>query len=206
MRAIFWILLAVLCLGIGAYPLLYLVGPGKFGLLQTKGDTLLNNGGWRLGFYAHIVCGGVALSVGWTQFMKSWRKRYLRLHRVVGRLYVLMVCVSAIAAVCISPRASTGWVAGLGFASLGLFWLWFTLQAYQSARQLDLRRHERMMILSYSACFAAVTLRLWLPLLLGVFDLEFNLAYPIVAWLCWVPNLVVAHWISSRVGMEPSSS
>jgi len=23
---------------------------------------------------------------------------------------------------------------------------------------------------------------------------EFSLAYPIIAWLCWVPNLVFAEW------------
>jgi len=74
-KVLFWILLAALCLSIGVYPLMYLFASGKIGLLQTKSDALLSNGWWRLGFYAHIVCGGVALSVGWTQFLKSWRLR-----------------------------------------------------------------------------------------------------------------------------------
>lgn len=54
-----------------------------------------------------------------------------------------------------------------------------------------------MMVYSFSACCAAVTLRLWLPLLLGGLRLDFDFAYPIVAWLCWVPNLLVAHSINS---------
>lgn len=54
------------------------------------------------------------------------------------------------------------------------------------------------MVYSFSATFAAVTLRFWLPLLLGLFRLDFSVAYPIVAWLCWVPNLLVARWIVSR--------
>jgi uncharacterized membrane protein len=193
-----WFLFAILCLSIGVYPLMYLLADGKFGLLQTKSDALLNDGWWRLGFLLHIVCGGVALSVGWTQFIKSLRKRYLHSHRLLGRLYVLMVCVSGVAAVCIAPFSSTGWVAGLGFGSLGLVWLYFTLQAYRSVRQRDLPKHERQMIYSYSACLSAVTLRLWLPLLIVVFRLDFNLAYPIVAWLSWVPNLILARWIVSR--------
>jgi len=201
MRTLIWSILAALCVIVGAYPLLYLLIDGKIGLLQTKSDLLLRDGGWRLGFYTHIVSGGIALLVGWTQFLKSWRSRNLRWHRNLGKLYVLMVGVSGVAAVYISFFASTGWVAGLGFGSLGVIWLYFTLQAYRSVRQRNLRKHESQMVYSYSACFAAVTLRLWLPLLLGVFHLDFKVAYPIVAWLCWVPNLLVARWITSRMNL-----
>lgn len=199
MRTLVWILLAVLCLSVGAYPIVYLVTDGKFGLLQTKSDVLLDNQLWRLGFYVHIVSGGIALLIGWTQFVKSWRMRFLSFHRNLGKLYVLMVCVSGVAAVCIAPFSSTGWVAALGHTCLGLAWLGFTLQAYRSVRQRDLRRHESQMIYSYASCMSGVTLRLWLPLLLIVFRLDFSLAYPIVAWLAWVPNLLVARMIVSRI-------
>ena len=47
------------------------------------------------------------------------------------------------------------------------------------------------MFFSYAACFAAVTLRIWLPLLTIAMG-ESNSAYRIVAWLCWVPNIIVA--------------
>jgi len=189
----------MLCLGIGIYPLRYLLADSHIGLLQTKSDTLLGNRWWRVGFYTHILCGGVALSVGWTQFVESWRKRYRHWHRVAGKLYVLMVVLSGLAAICISPQTSTGWVAGLGFGSLGVVWLVVTLLAFQSILQRDLRRHECLMVYSYCACCAAVTLRFWLPLLLRVFRLDFDVAYPIVAWLCWMPNLLVAQWITSRI-------
>jgi uncharacterized membrane protein len=203
MKVLPWILGAV-CMGIGAYPLLYVLASGKVGLLQTKSDALLTNGWWRLGFYSHIVCGGVALAVGWTQFVKSWRTRYRGLHRVLGKLYVLTVGMSGLAAIVISPQTSTGWVAGLGFGSLGVVWIYFTLQAYRSIRQGDFRRHERLMVYSYSACCAAVTLRLWLPLLLVVFRVDFAVAYPVVAWLCWLPNLSVAYLVTSRLDSRAS--
>jgi uncharacterized membrane protein len=198
MRPLYWIPLAALCLIIGAYPLVYLVADGKIGLLQRKSDALVIDPWWRLGFYAHIASGGIALFVGWSQFVKSWRNRCLKLHRVFGKLYVLMVCVSGLAAVSISPQTSTGWIAGLGFGSLSVVWLCVTLLAYKSIRQGNVHRHQCMMVYSYSACCAAVTLRLWLPLLLGVLRLDFAIAYPIVAWLCWVPNLLVAYSINSR--------
>jgi uncharacterized membrane protein len=199
MKTFLWILFAVLCLSIGAYPLMYLIDDGKIGLLKSKSDILLDDPLWRMGFYTHIVAGGIALLVGWTQFVKSWRMRFLGLHRNLGKVYVLAVCVSGVAAVCIAPFSSTGWVAGLGFGSLSVIWLYFTLQAYRSVRRRDLRSHECQMIYSYSACLAAVTLRLWLPMMLVLLQLDFSLAYPIVAWLCWVPNLLVARLIVSRV-------
>ena len=52
----------------------------------------------------------------------------------------------------------------------------------------------KFMIFSFAACFAAVTLRIWLPILTSIMG-EFNSAYRIVAWLCWVPNIIVAFFI-----------
>ncbi|MFC5623379.1 DUF2306 domain-containing protein [Algoriphagus winogradskyi] len=36
------------------------------------------------------------------------------------------------------------------------------------AKKLDVDSHENWMIFSYAACFAAVTLRIWLPILVTV--------------------------------------
>jgi hypothetical protein len=54
------------------------------------------------------------------------------------------------------------------------------------------------MVYSYAMCFAAVTLRIWLPLLLLIFG-DFETSYRIVAWLCWLPNLLFAYiWVKRR--------
>jgi hypothetical protein len=58
------------------------------------------------------------------------------------------------------------------------------------------------MIRSYALCFAAVTLRIWLPLFQFALGLEFIFAYRIIAWLCWVPNLVVAELIVRSLKMK----
>ena len=51
--------------------------------------------------------------------------------------------------------------------------------------------------------FGAVTLRLWLPLLIAAHGGEFTPAYRWVAWLSWVPNLLWAEWIIRR-GWRPA--
>ncbi|HCU44425.1 MAG TPA: DUF2306 domain-containing protein [Sphingobacterium sp.] len=53
------------------------------------------------------------------------------------------------------------------------------------------------MIYSYALCFSAVTLRIWLLILITFFQ-NFIIAYMIVSCLCWVPNLLVAYFITAR--------
>ncbi len=55
------------------------------------------------------------------------------------------------------------------------------------------------MIYSYAACMSGRHPSNLLPLLLIGFRLDFSLAYPIVAWLAWIPNLMVAHVIVSKI-------
>jgi hypothetical protein len=85
-----------------------------------------------------------------------------------------------------------------GFLCLGLLWLGTTLKAYQTIRRGEVQAHQQWMIYSYAACFAAVTLRIWLPLLIIAHQGEFIPAYRIVAWLSWLPNVLLAWYINAR--------
>jgi hypothetical protein len=58
------------------------------------------------------------------------------------------------------------------------------------------------MLVSYSLIFAAVTLRIELPLLIIAFG-DFTPAYRVVAWLSWVPNLLWAAWYARRIAGRP---
>ena len=44
------------------------------------------------------------------------------------------------------------------------------------------------MLRNFSLSLAAVSLHLYLPLS-AVLGIPFESAYPVIAWLCWVPNL-----------------
>ena len=196
-----WVAFGMLAILIGFYPLLYLVGPPDLGLLASKSEALLGDPLWKGAFYGHISLGGIALLVGWTQFSRELRRRYLTWHRRLGRIYVLSALGSGACGIYLAFFATGGWVPGLGFFLLGVAWIFFTLKTYQAIRARDLTKHEGFMIYSFAACFAAVMLRVWMPLLILVFG-EFLLAYKIVAWLCWVPNLVFAFFWVRRKGMQ----
>jgi uncharacterized membrane protein len=197
-KKISWIVFAVFAILIGLYPILYFIVDRTFGLLSSKSEVLLQDSLWNTGFYAHIVFGGFALLIGWIQFSKKLRLKNIKLHRNIGKLYVIAVLISGISGVYIGFFATGGIVSALGFISLGLIWLYTTVKAYITIRQKNIVLHQKYMIYSYAACFAAVTLRIWLPLLTLFFG-EFIIAYKIVAWLCWMPNITVAYFITKKL-------
>ena len=204
MKKTLWILLVLSALSIGFYPGIYFVVDRKFGLLSTKTEALLANTGWNIGFYVHILAGGLALLLGWSQFSSRLRNHSLSLHRSIGKIYVAAAVLSGTAGFLIAFSATGGRVATGGFAALAAVWLYTTLRAFQHIRRGRVQEHERMMTYSYAACFAAVTLRIWLPILAAVFQ-DFEAAYRVVAWLCWVPNMLVVwffypHLTSARAG------
>lgn len=193
-----WFVFAALSIIIGLYPFLYLFLDQDFGLLASKSDVVLSNVFWNIGFYGHIFFGGLALLIGWVQFSKKIRKANLKRHRNIGKVYVVSAIISGICGVYIAFYAAGGFIATAGFISLGLIWLFTTIKGFFAVRNRDLQLHQGLMIYSFAACFAAVTLRVWLPLLtLSIGD--FETAYRIVAWLCWVPNITFAYfWVRKR--------
>jgi len=77
---------------------------------------------------------------------------------------------------------------------LAALWIGATLLAWRSIRARDQAAHRRWMTRSYALTLAAVTLRVYLPLS-QLAGMPFADAYQIVAWTCWVPNLVVVEWL-----------
>jgi len=199
-RKISFVLFAVLCVSIGFYPLIYALLDGNFGLLQSKSPDLLNSNLWNIAFYTHISFGGFALLIGWLQFVKRIRIKNVGIHRTIGKLYVITVLASGLASLYIAYYATGGLIPALGFTCLGLIWLYTTIMAYIAIKKGQVSKHQMFMIFSYAACFAAVTLRIYLPLLTSYFG-EFLLAYKIVAWLCWVPNILVAFVINKKLNL-----
>ncbi|MBC2839677.1 DUF2306 domain-containing protein [Robiginitalea sp. SC105] len=196
-----WIAFGTLAIAIGLYPLVYAGMERDMGLLASKSDELFGQVTWRLAFYGHISFGGLSLLTGWTQFSRRIRRNYLSWHRALGTTYLVAVLLSGVCAVYLSFFATGGWIPGLGFFLLGVSWIFFTLRAYRAVRQGRYNEHGHWMVYSYAACFAAVTLRIWMPVLTFALG-DFLPAYKIVAWLCWVPNLVFAYfWVRHR-GME----
>lgn len=192
------VFLSVFAIFIGLYPLRFIGLPYSESLLGDKPAALLASDLYLAGFYTHIFLGGLALLTGFSQFFKSLRRKRLGLHRTLGIIYVLSVFLSGTAGLGIAYFASGGWIPAVGFAALAVLWLYTTANAYVSIRSGWVQVHQKWMIRSYALCFAAVTLRIYLPLFIGGFGMDFYEAYRIIAWLCWVPNILVAEYFIVR--------
>jgi uncharacterized membrane protein len=190
--------IAFFAIVIGLYPMVYIVMPPDTGLLSTKPPELIDNRYWMTGFYLHISFGGLSLLTGWSQFNKKLRARKIRLHRMLGYIYGVSVLISGVSAFGISFNATGGIISATGFAALAVGWLFTTTTAIVKVRNRNISDHRKWMIRSYCLTFAAVTLRLWMPLLIQGAGMDFTAAYRIIAWLCWVPNLIFAEFLVSR--------
>ncbi len=87
LKKILWIVFVILAVIIGLYPLSYLLFDMSNGLLGIKNKELLANYLWNISFYTHISFGGIALLIGWTQFVKKFRAKKMRLHRTRQNLH-----------------------------------------------------------------------------------------------------------------------
>lgn len=149
------------------------------------------------GIYPHALFGAVALALGALQFNRWLLIRYRPVHRALGTAYVLAATTVGLAGLYMSAYSFGGMVTHFGFGVLAVLLLWTTMQAYRSARSRAIAAHRRWMLRSYALIFAAVTLRIELPLLIMAFG-DFTPAYQVVSWLSWVPNLVWAEWYVRR--------
>jgi uncharacterized membrane protein len=149
----------------------------------------------KLAVYAHVFGSAVALALGPLQFWSRLRTSRPALHRLLGKVYLAVgVGLGGVAGLALSVGAYGGPVSTLGFACLALAWLYTANHAYGAARMRDFAAHRRWMIRNFALTFAAVTLRLWLPGSIAA-GVPFETAYPAIAWLCWVPNLVAAELV-----------
>lgn len=193
------ITVAVLATMTGLYPVFYyVVHSNNPGLLEQKSAELLASYFYRACFFTHITFGGVALLIGWLQFSKKIRAGNLNLHRTIGKMYMVSVALSGVAGFKIALSATGGPICTAGFGLLALAWLYTDLQGFRTIRKLQIERHRAWMLRNYSLTFAAVTLRIYLPLATAVVHFSFIPSYRVISWLAWVPNLLVAELLIKR--------
>jgi uncharacterized membrane protein len=201
------ITIAILATMTGLYPAFYYIAKSANpGILGQKSAELLASYFYRGSFYTHITFGGLALLIGWMQFSKKIRAWNINLHRGLGKAYMTAVALSAIAGFTIAMSANGGPVSMTGFGLLALVWLYTDFRGYRAIRRLDIERHRAWMLRNYSLTFAAVTLRIYLPLAAAVMHLSFIPSYRVISWLCWVPNLMVAEALVRRARKNPEGA
>jgi uncharacterized membrane protein len=139
----------------------------------------------------HVTGAATALLIGSVQFIEPLRRRVPAVHRWTGRVYAVACLVGGVGGLMLSFGSTAGPVAAAGFGLLAVLWLMTTSLGWRTALARDFTAHRRWMIRSWALTLAAVTLRLYMvatPLV----PVDPVAAYAAIAWLCWVPNLLIA--------------
>jgi uncharacterized membrane protein len=108
----------------------------------------------------HTLAGTIALLAGPSQFSPRLRQRYLKFHRVLGRLYVVSVFIGALTGMALAA----GRPGGPGTAVQGATWIICTTAALVTARNRQITQHRQWMVRSYAVTFTFVAsrvLNLW---------------------------------------------
>ena len=182
-----WILMCVLVLSICIFSLSYFLE----GMPYSFRPDFYPQSSFTFFLLGHIAGAIVAALSGPLQFWGAFREKYKRVHRMLGYSYLVGVAVAGTCALVIAPVSQGGMSAHVGFILLAVFWIACTAMAFFKIYQKDWFAHRQWMIRSFSLTLAFVSLRLWLPGLLITTDADFEQVYQTVAWLCWVPNLII---------------
>jgi uncharacterized membrane protein len=213
--AFWWFLLSAVAIAVFA-PLPYALS--SLADLTSDGNTLAANyadrpDGVQLAFYLHVGLGGLALLLSPLQFVTRLRTRAPQVHRAIGRVVLGSIAIAAVAGLVLAPHSLAGLVGTLGFGLLAMLWLTCAFTAFRAILRRDVAAHRRWMIRTFALTYAAVTLRLWLFVLIAVqtgllgvgSDVAFERAYLLVPFLSWVPNLLVAEYFLAAHDRSGSS-
>jgi uncharacterized membrane protein len=200
-RRLAWGLVALLSLAIAGYSLTQAIVGAPLYPEPLRDSFLARPWGIR----SHSLFGALALAIGPFQFLEASFARRPALHRKLGWLYMLGAFGTGVSGLAMSWFAYTGAVAGLGFAGMALALVVTTALGLAAIRRREVERHRYWMLHSFALIFAAVTFRLWAPLLALACG-DFGRAYPWIAWVSWVPNLAWARWHATRASGSASRS
>jgi uncharacterized membrane protein len=108
----------------------------------------------------HTLSGVLALLIGPLQFSSRFRQRHLKIHRVLGRIYVVSVFIGSYTGIALAAGRP-----GLpGTSMQAAAWMVCTTAAFVTARNRQIAAHRQWMMRSYAVTFTFVSsrvLNLW---------------------------------------------
>jgi uncharacterized membrane protein len=183
-----WSIATFLALAVAAYALIALILPSVRSPIIVARLRVV-----PFPVVVHLIGGAVAITFGALQLNQRIRRRNPAVHRWLGRCYVIAVLAAGGAGLYLATMAYGGLPSSIGFGLLAILWVSSTMTAYVCIRRGRVDLHRKWMLRSYSLTFAAVTLRIWLPLSV-IAGLPYGPSYVAISWLCWVPNLIFVEW------------
>lgn len=172
----------------------FVVDPNFKKFLAEKTD-FTSDAAWFWVLRIHIVLALIALLMGPIGFFERLRRRSIRAHRYVGRIYVISILLNFFPSVYLAFFATGGAPSVIGFLFLDLFWAGATYLAYRAIRNKQVNRHRQWMIRSVALTMANLQLYVLKTVLSRAAGLDYEIAYTIAVWTCWLGGLLIAEII-----------
>ncbi|MEZ4921775.1 MAG: DUF2306 domain-containing protein [Crocinitomicaceae bacterium] len=190
-KYISWMIMTLFAAFLFAITAEYLSFRSDINFLQVKQDVVFDTV-WRPTFYLHVISGMLIILIGPFQFLKKFRNKNLELHRKLGKIYAYgILMVGAPTGLIMAFYAEGGIPSTISFIIMSLLWFITTLMAVITVVKKDIISHQKWMYRSYALSFAAVTLRLLVPLMSWYTELSYDFIVVSTAWLSWIINLFV---------------
>lgn len=163
--------------------------------LQIKQTEVNSVASYLFIFYVHVCTSIFTLLAGFTQFNSAILNTKPIVHRAMGKLYVIVVLFfAAPSGLFIGLFANGGLYSKIAFVILSILWFYYTLKGYLAIKNHQISAHKAFMLRSFAIAFSAITLRLWKVILVYLFHPAPMDVYQIIAWLGWVPNLMLIEY------------
>ncbi|WP_462249364.1 DUF2306 domain-containing protein [Ferruginibacter sp.] len=120
------------------------------------GTSIFNNQLWVI---LHLIGGSFALLLGPTQFWPALRNKYLKFHRLAGKLYMLGILLIGISAARLS-LISTCVPCRISLFLLALFAVLSTWFAWKAIKARNIKVHRQMIVRSYVCVLAFIAVRI----------------------------------------------
>lgn len=158
---------------------------------------------YKIAFFTHVYTSILVLIAGFTQFSNKLRRNCPGIHKKFGWLYaVIVIMFSSPSGFYMGIFANGGVYSQISFCLLAVLWVYCTLLAILKIKKGNVAMHRAFFIRSFALAVSAITLRLWKYLIVVSFDTRPMDAYRIVAWLGWVPNLLLAEYIIHKFNFK----
>ena len=168
----------------------YLTFKPDINFLLVKQDLIFDTV-WRPTFYLHVISGMLIILIGPFQFLKNFRNKNLGLHRKLGKLYAYSVLgVAAPTGLIMAFYAEGGILSTVAFLIMSVLWFFTTIMAIVTVRKKKINEHKKWMYRSYALSFAAVTLRILVPVMSLTTGFSEDFVIISTAWLSWIINLI----------------
>lgn len=146
-------------------------------------------------FYTHVFTSIFVLAAGFISILRM-NFGIKNLHQISGKVYVFLILLfAAPSGFYMAFHANGGYFAKASFILLAILWFISTAKAFKYAKSLHFDLHKQWMWRSFALTLSAITLRMWKVIIVQFYDLPPMDLYNIIAWLGWIPNILIIEYL-----------